>query len=86
MNSFFCNVLWKQSFTNVLENRCSYKFRKFHKKAPMLVSLFNKVFKNIFFYTTPPAAASVVFAAKQLNIQCYKDNFGLILKIVMEIL
>ena len=52
----------------------------------MLVSLFNKVFKNIFFYTTPPAAASVVFAAKQLNIQCYKDNFGLILKIVMEIL
>ena len=52
----------------------------------MLVSLFNKVFKNIFFYTTPPAAASVAFAAKQLNIQCYKDNFGLILKIVMEIL
>ena len=43
MNSFFCNVLQKQSFTDVLENRCSQKFCKFHKKAPVLESLFNKV-------------------------------------------
>ena len=28
MNSFFCNVLQQQSFTDVPENRCSQKFRK----------------------------------------------------------
>ena len=47
----------------------------------MLASLFNKiaggVFKNTFFYRILPVAASVVFAAKQLNIQCYNDHFGL---------
>ena len=47
----------------------------------MLQFLFNKVvaevFKNIFFYIKPPVAASVVFVAKQLNIQCYNGNFGL---------
>ena len=37
----------------------------------------DKVFKNTFFYRTSPVAASVVFAAKQLNIQCYSGNFGL---------
>ena len=60
MNSFFCNVLQKQQFTDVLIN-----------------------FESFFFYRTPPVAASLVFAAKQLNIQCYNDNFGLELKIVM---
>ena len=58
--------------------RCSWKFRKFYKKAPMLESLFDeaagKVFKNSFFYRTLPVAVSVVFAAKQLNIQCYSDR------------
>ena len=57
------------------------KFHKFHKKTPVSESLLNnvagKVLKNTFFYTTPPVAASVVSAAKQLNIQCYNDNFGL---------
>ena len=47
----------------------------------MLESLFNKVaaevFKNMFFYRTPPLATFGVFATKQLNIQCYNDNFGL---------
>ena len=33
----------KQSFTNVLKNRCSLKFRKIHRKTPVLESLFNKV-------------------------------------------
>ena len=32
----------KQSFADVLENRCSSKFRKFHRKTPMLECLFNK--------------------------------------------
>ena len=36
-----------------------------------------EVIKNTFFYRTPPVAAFVVFATKQLNIQCYNDNFGL---------
>ena len=66
-----------QSFTDVLENKCSSKFPKFHKKTPVLKSRFNKVFKNIFFYRKPPVAASVVFAEKQLSTQCYNDNFGL---------
>ena len=51
----------------------------------MLESLFDEVagevFKNSFFYRTPPVAVSVVFAAKQLNIQCYSDR-----KTAMEIL
>ena len=33
----------KQPFTDVLQNRCSKKFRKFHRKLLMLESLFNKV-------------------------------------------
>ena len=45
-----------------------------------------EVFESIFFYRTHPVAASVVFAAKQLNIQCYNDKCGLKPKIVMEIL
>ena len=70
-----------QSFTDVLENGCSWKFRKVNKKAPVLESLFNKVageiIKNIFFYRTYPVAVFVAFAIKQINIQCYNDNFGL---------
>ena len=50
-------------------------------RAAVLESLLNKVagevFKNKFFYKTPPVAACVVFATKQLNIQCYNDNSGL---------
>ena len=34
-------------------------------------------FMNSFFYRTPPVAASVVFAPKQRNIQCYNHNFWL---------
>ena len=33
----------KQSFTDVLQNRCSYKFPDIQKKIPALKSLFNKV-------------------------------------------
>ena len=40
------------------------------KETPMQVfsSEIGEVFKSIFFYRTPPVAASVVFAAKQLII------------------
>ena len=48
--------------------------------SPVLESFFNKVagevFKNMLFYRTSPMAASVVFATKQFNIQCYNNNFG----------
>ena len=30
-------------FADVLQNRCSYKFRKFHRKTPLIGSLFNTV-------------------------------------------
>ena len=33
----------QMSFTDVFQNRCSQKFRKFHRKTPALVSLFDKV-------------------------------------------
>ena len=33
----------KHSFANVPQNRCSSTFRKFHRKAPVLESLFDKV-------------------------------------------
>ena len=36
-----------------------------------------EVFKNTFFYRTSPVAAYLIFSAKQFNIQCYNDNFGL---------
>ena len=45
----FCNyhlsieTIPKQSFADVLQNRRSSKFRKCHKKTPVLESLFNKV-------------------------------------------
>ena len=72
-----------QPFTNVLQNRCSYKFPDIHKKMAVLESNFtkdtglmacnfikketstqvffceyHKMFENIFFYGTPPVAAS----------------------------
>ena len=63
---------------DVLKNFAS--FTSF-ASLPVLESLFNKVagevFKNTFFYRTPPVTASVVFAAKQLNILCYNDNLKL---------
>ena len=41
MHSFF--KAWKQSFIDVLQNRCSQTFRKFHWKTPILESVFNNV-------------------------------------------
>ena len=47
--------IWNKSLTDVLQNRCSWKVCKFHRKTPVLKFLFNKVadlqtFKNTFFY------------------------------------
>ena len=56
----------------VLQKRCSYKFYKIHRKTTETCNLikketlaqvfsfeFCKIFKNTFFYRTPPVAASV---------------------------
>ena len=48
----------KQSFTNVLQNRCSKKFCNIYRKVPGLESFFNKV--TGLFYKTLRVAASVV--------------------------
>ena len=36
-------LLQTESFADVLQNSCSYKFHKFHRKTPVLESLFNKI-------------------------------------------
>ena len=35
--------LQKQSFTDILQNRCSQTFCKFHRKTPVLEFLFNNI-------------------------------------------
>ena len=40
---FHCIISHKHPFADVLENRCSYKFRKIHRKTLVLESLFDKV-------------------------------------------
>ena len=40
---FRINLFKRQSFSNVLQNRCSKKFHNFHKKTPVLEFIFNKV-------------------------------------------
>ena len=35
-------IVQKQSFADELQNRCSYRFRKFYRKTAVLESLFNK--------------------------------------------
>ena len=37
-----CCIVQKQSFADDLQNRCSYRFRKFYRKAAVLEFLFNK--------------------------------------------
>ena len=79
MNCFFsvmsCRSSHSQMFLkiDVLRN-----FASFTRKHLCWSLFFNKVagevFKNTFFYRTPPVAAFVVFGTKQLNIQCYIDN------------
>ena len=55
----------KQSFADVLRNRCSWKFCIFHMKTPVLESLFNKVaslrpWGHLFDRTRPVAASETV--------------------------
>ena len=43
----------KQSFTNVFQNRCSKKFRKFCRKTLVFSYEICEIYKNTFFYRTP---------------------------------
>ena len=46
MKSFFLQIKWRiqrQLFKDAHQNRCSWKFRKFHKKTPVLECFINKV-------------------------------------------
>ena len=42
-SSLVSYILQKQWLANVLQNRCSWKVRKFHRITPALESLFNEV-------------------------------------------
>ena len=46
LRGIYSSIIEKQSFADVLQNRYSQKFRKFHRKTPVLESLFSKVGKS----------------------------------------
>ena len=54
----FSQKTQKQPFADVLQKKCSYRFRNIHRKTPVLPCGICKIFKNTFFYKTPPVAAS----------------------------
>ena len=56
----------KQSFTDVLKNRCSLKFRKIHRKTPVLESLFNEV----------AGLKAYNFINKRLQLRCFPVNIA----------
>ena len=56
----------KQSFKDDFQNQCSLKFRKFHKKTPVLESLVNKV--------TDRKAYN--FIKKRLHQRCFPVKFA----------
>ena len=75
---FISTLLQKQSLTDVLRKRCSYKFRKFYKKKPAMESHFNKVarlqrrcvpvkFLRLVFYKTPPVPLILLLLFYQPN-------------------
>ena len=47
----------KQAFADVVQNRCSYKFRNIHGCFPVNIE---KILRLAFFYRTPPKAVSDV--------------------------
>ena len=65
----------KQSFANVLPNKCSKKFRIFHWKTPLLETLFNKVegpqpcnfIQNRLQHRRFPVKFAVIFGAPMLK-------------------
>ena len=71
VEAYYIKGVQKQPFPDVLQNRCSWKVFKIHRKTPMLESLFNKVkhvlsydlcgiFKNTYFLITPQNEATLL--------------------------
>ena len=58
LNNHFLKSVPKQLYADVLQNRCSQKFRNIHRKTSVLESFFNKA-TNSFFYRKPAVAALV---------------------------
>ena len=57
--------LQRQSFADILQNRSSKKFRKFHRKTAVLESLFNKV----------AGLKTCNFIKKRLQHRCFPAKF-----------
>ena len=47
---YYIKGVQKQPFADILQNRCSWKFCKIHRKTPVLESLFNKVAHMVSYY------------------------------------
>ena len=73
---YYIKGVQKQLFTYVLQNRCSWKFCKIHRKTPMLELIFNKlahvlsfdlceIFKKTYFLINPQN--KTLFLRKQIR-------------------
>ena len=49
-SSLVSYILQKQSFADVFQNRCSWKFPEFHRKTPVLESLLSQGFSQTFLF------------------------------------
>ena len=60
----------KQSFADVLQNKCSLTFYKFYRKTSVLESRFNKA----------TALKACIFIKKRLQHMCFPVNFAKVLR------
>ena len=65
LNLTHSRCLQKQLFTDVLQNKCSQNLVKFHRKTPVLETLFNKV----------PGLRLVTLFKKRLQHRCLPVKF-----------
>ena len=68
LNNHFLKSLQKQPCADVLQNRCSLKFRNIHRKTSELESLFNKF-------------ATLNFIQRRLQHRCFYVNIAKFLRI-----
>ena len=72
------DVYQKQSFADVVQNRCSCKFRKFHRKAPVLESPFNKVAGPKAYQFVDKRLQHMWFHVKFLRKSCFTEHLSLV--------
>ena len=72
------DVYQKQSFADVLQNRCSCKFRKFHRKAPVLEWPFNKVAGLKAYQFVEKRLQHPWFHVKFLRKSCFTEHLSLV--------